>query len=218
MTFPVTGILDNFNRADEGPPMSANWTDVFYPASGAGGMVVFSNSAFVTAGSGASAWWSAATFGPDCEGYVTQNGGIDFGGVIIRAQSPGTTGIDGYYAQFYVTGQQLFLKRIDNNAETVLKTVNSFNPQAGDSIGISAVGDQIELWYKVGAGAWTLKETATDATYGGAGSIGLVNFQVGSPGTMDDFGGGTLVAGGQPSGKRISTVPFLGGSARQRNF
>ena len=26
MAFPTTGILDDFNRGNEGPPPSANWT------------------------------------------------------------------------------------------------------------------------------------------------------------------------------------------------
>lgn len=187
--FPINGVLDNFNRANEGPPPSTNWTDSII--SGDGGIQVASNTGFGNTSPGVnSAFWNVSTFGPDCEAYVTFAVDVvplDFGGVMARVQGAGTATSDGYYAQFYETGQQLFIKRIDNGVETVIHTVNSFNPASGDSIGLSAIGTSIELWYKVGAGAWTSKGSVTDATYGSAGHIGMV---IGDQNRLEDFGGG----------------------------
>lgn len=185
-TFPVNGVIDSFTRANEGPPPSANWTSSIITTDG--GMQVSSNSAIGSSGVINSAWWSAATFGPDCEAYLTNFEDADFGGVWVRLAAPGTAGVDGYHAQFYVTGSQLSLYRLDNGTYTSILTVGSFTPAAGDSIGISAIGSSIELWYKVGAGAWISKGSVTDSTYSASGNIGMT---INGAKRVDDFGGGT---------------------------
>lgn len=188
-TFPINGILDNFNRANGGPPLSASWTDSIVTTDG--GMQVVSSTAVGNTGGFTinSSWWNVSTFGPDCEAYVTTSGTPNLGGVMIRLQAPGTAGVDGYYGQFWVGGSQILIKRIDNGAETVLLTVNSITVGAGDAIGLSAIGSSIELWWNDSGGGWVSKGSVTDATYGSSGNIGIVSSD--NVGGVDDFGGGT---------------------------
>lgn len=186
-TFPVNGVLDGFDRPNEGPPPSASWTDTIVV--GDLGMVVSGNGATTPSSTPGSAFWNLSTFGPDCEAYVTTTGSIDFGGVWLRLASPGTAGADGYHGQFYVTGSQLSIYRLDNGSYTSILTVNSITINPGDSVGLSAIGSSIELWYKPGAGSWTSQGSVTDTTYSAAGSIGMTSSSSG--GVLDDFGGGT---------------------------
>jgi hypothetical protein len=65
MAFPTTSVLDNFNRATLG----TNWTnDPFH-----GGATAFPiQGSVAVGGTGYSEeWWNVATYGPDCECYVT---------------------------------------------------------------------------------------------------------------------------------------------------
>lgn len=187
LTFPVNGVLDDFNRVNQGPPPSASWTDTIVV--GDVGMIIVSNGATSASFAVGSAFWNPSTFGPDCEAYVTIGGSIDFGGVWLRLASPGTAGADGYHAQFYVTGSQISIFRLDNGSYTSILTVNSVTINAGDSIGLSAIGSSIELWYKPAAGSWTSRGSVTDTTYSAAGNIGMTTSQ--NSGVLDDFGGGT---------------------------
>lgn len=70
MAFPTTPILDNFNRGDEGPPPSANWTTVTWSD---GGLKVLSNAAVPEATTTGDyiIYWNASTFGPNLEARFT---------------------------------------------------------------------------------------------------------------------------------------------------
>jgi hypothetical protein len=71
MTFPTTPILDDFNRANEGPPPSANWS-AYHASWGFGdGLEVVSNQCKGNSYNLCGDWWSVETFGSDCEVYVT---------------------------------------------------------------------------------------------------------------------------------------------------
>ena len=96
MAFPESSILDNFNRGDEGPPLSANWTEAGYAAAG---LKVDTNEAAPETAGSCIEYWNPATFGPACECYVTYSKVIPVGskcGVLTRLQSPDTAETDGY--------------------------------------------------------------------------------------------------------------------------
>jgi hypothetical protein len=76
---------------------------------------------------------------------------------------------------------------VDNTVFTNLGAAIAGNVDSGDVIGSSVVGDVISV-YKNGAAL----DTRSDATYAGAGSIG-VRYDS-SDWICDDFGGGTVVA------------------------
>jgi len=185
VSFPVNAELDNFNRANEGPPLSANWTNTI--TVGDGGMKVDTNAAIGNTTGFNSAFWNVTTFGPDCEAFVTIGSG-DYGGTYVRLATPGTAGVDGYHFQYYVTGSQVQIIRIDNGVGTVILTVNGVTIDSGDKVGGTSISTTHTIWFKDGAGAWTNMGSVVDATYGAAGNIGIGQQ---STVTLDDFGGGT---------------------------
>lgn len=207
-TFPTTGILDDFNRADEGPPPSANWLDPLIGGGGAAsGAEVFSNEcrAHHLDGNGV-AYWNAS-IGPDCEGYFTISSlpalGVDY--VYLEVSVRATRGASYWVGTGYTLGVTIYmdgintaaswvLRRFDNATTTLLSNgVIASGFEEGVKIGISAIGDAISGYYCPSGGAWTLIDSVTDATYAAAGMLEFCIQNTGLSGTMiDDFGGGTI--------------------------
>src|SRR3990170_3293788 len=203
MTFPTTGILDSFNRADAGPPPSADWSiwqfnDQFR---------VLSNQATAQAGASSELvanYWDTSTFGADTEAYTTiaaPNGdGSSSYGVIARIQTGDLS--DGYLVE-WTAGNTIDIYRIDNGAYTQLGASNTGQTlNAGDKIGIEIIGSTIKAYKNEGAGWSQVGTSRTDSTYSAAGYVGLHCYQGGATLiSLDDFGGGTVVVagGGQPA-------------------
>jgi hypothetical protein len=80
---------------------------------------------------------------------------------------------------------------MDNRVYTRLGATESQTITNGDSCGLTIIGGTLQMYYKVGAGAWTAKGTGrTDGTYSAAGYIGMgLNTDAQA---CDDFGGGTI--------------------------
>lgn len=195
MPFPVTSLLDDFNRANEGPPPSSNWTNNF-DAGTPGGFKVVSNQC--TANSlPCESYWSAAQFGPNMEVWATFAAVPTTGslGMYVRIQSAGTGSCDSYgiiavKATGGPTGDTVKIYRMDNAVHTQLGATITRAFAAGDSFGVRIIGSTIEAWYKASAGSWTLLGSRTDSTYSGNGYLGLMNAT--NAFTLDDFGGGTI--------------------------
>ena len=68
LAFPATGILDNFNRANEGPPPSASWTTD--NDSLPNGLQVISNQCGSPAAQGMGAIWNTS-FADNQDAYCT---------------------------------------------------------------------------------------------------------------------------------------------------
>ena len=201
MAFPTTQILDNFNRANEGPPPSANWAGPWEQSSG---LVVSGNQCAPSATGNKDAYWSAATFGPNVEAFVTiatiptTDGASIRLGVRIVEPGPGdnSTTADGYIAmwQFVAAStDSVRLFSLTNGATTELGTGVLLDMADGDQLGLEAIGSTIKVYTKSGAGAWTERRSETDATYSAAGYIGLQ--LIADAGIRcDDFGGGRVLA------------------------
>ena len=184
-SFPVNGILDNFNRADTGPPPSANWTTSWRASSG--GFLVSGNTVRGNAAGDNSTYWNVQNFGPDVEVYGTIIGSpASYRGVAARLVSEGTAGVDGY--EVVVADNTFYITRWDNDAQTTLGASIAQSISDGDSFGMSIVGSTITAYHKPAAGSWTVIGTRTDSTYSAAGKIGLRSENV----FWDDFGGGSL--------------------------
>lgn len=184
MAFPTTGILDNFNRPDEGPPPSASWTGPMRPGD-TNGLRVVSNTCQRVAPYGG-AWWNVSSFGPDCEIYITCLGPSDFYLFWRIIDSPGTATADGYALNWF--NDVITVRRLDNNTFTTLGAgISQTGPASGNKLGVSMIGSTITPYVDTGGG-WTALSTRTDATYSNAGVIGA-----NTDGTFDDFGGGTVV-------------------------
>ena len=122
MTWPTTGLLDDFNRADS-TGLGANWT-----ADTMGESLVAPNVSGNQAARGASvsaAFYNVATYGPDSEAFydvaaLTANQAI---GLTLRVLSAGGVGTaDGYYmeVQRNDTPDGWYIFRYDNSVGTQL--------------------------------------------------------------------------------------------------
>lgn len=190
MPFPINSTsIDNFNRANEGPPPSSSWTNF------SGGLKVVSNACVGNAtGSNQISYWNVENFGPDCEAFVTISSlpATDGDQVIVfgRIDTVGANGYDVAYNRAAGT-DTLVIARVDAGVGTALNTLSQ-EVSAGDSIGIQIIGSTIYAWYKASAGSWELKGSSTDSTYSATGKLALgTNYASTSP-NMDDFGGGAI--------------------------
>lgn len=218
MAFPTTGILDNFDRVDEGPPPSASWQSGG-PSASSSSMKVTSN-AMTDPSAGNGAVWGTSV-GPDTECYITAStiiDNLDQLKIWLRLVTPGSTAVDGYQAKWLrddsKPGAQVSLFRIDNNVATQLGTTFSDTGgtlASGNKFGADMVGSTITAY--INRGSW-VSETSNsgDTTYTAAGFIALsVN---NNTNVLDDFGGGTVVSGpnppllGQPPARHARFGPF----------
>lgn len=193
MSFPSTSLLDAFTGADQNP-ISTNWST---PATGVGvgSCKRLSNQIAGSVASTSDAWYNVATYGPDCECYVTVTVKTATGdgiGVYGRVQQPSVSAatLDGYlvYASTASGTDTITIYRVDNIALTSL-AVASQEFAVGDKIGIEIIGTTINAWYWNGS-TWTNVATATDSTYSAAGRLA---FRIrGTLGRADDFSGGTI--------------------------
>lgn len=194
MTFPTTPILDTFIRADENP-ITTNWTTPMF--SGEGNMKIVSNQmAPTTNATACAAYYDLATFGPNCEAYVTlATKAADLNHENIYARVTGAGGSPSGYRIRHdsISGtDNIFIQRMDSGSATTLGATITQELASGDAIGIEVIGNVISAYYKPSAGSWTLLGSRTDSTYSGAGHIGL---EEGSDLSIRfaSFGGGTIV-------------------------
>ena len=193
MPFPSTSVLDSFTRADGAP--GANWSTPI--TVGWLPMTIVSNALSEdSAGFGFdSHYWSASTFGPDCEAYAKiATKGSNNAMVMARIQSPNSVDVDAYVVR--ADSFDTKIRKLVNDVYSDLGAAIATVIPAGDSFGISCVGTTIEAWHKPAAGPWTLLGSRTDSDISGAGFIGLHTDSTNKGWSFDDFGGGSIMAGG----------------------
>jgi len=192
MAFPTTSVLDNFNRADG--ELGSNWSNPAYSTFGP--LAIISNTAYSPSPYD-DGYWNVATFGPDCEVYVTLTtiqGESEYVYIYARYVNPGTL-CDGYKLghKYVAAGNDSFkFYRSDNGADTQIGATIYSNIVQGDKLGLEIVGSTLTP-YIYTSGAWSALETRTDTTYSAAGYIGICPTT--STPRLDDFGGGTIAAG-----------------------
>jgi len=188
----ATSVLDNFNRADEGPPMTG-WTTW----GGTDGLRIVSNQ--VVGGTASvynRGYWTTAMGGPDVEAYITLpsvNSTLVCNACVRLDPAAGTC-----YEIAQNGGSVNINKRTSPTNSSSIASWSTGGYSAGDKIGIRCRGSAIEAWYKGsgGTGPWTLLGSVEDTSYSGASpnnKIGIVAFSNNQPG--DDFGGGVIVRG-----------------------
>lgn len=195
--FPFTSILDNFNRADVGPPPSADWNTML--GSGHGEFAVISNqlqATTVTNGYAAD-YYNLATYGPNAEVYITvvtvpaTNGNIS---VWLRCTNCLDTTPTGYYLTINkVSGaanDTWTFRRMVTGVATVIGSCSNQEISNGDGYGFSAVGSTLTAYYKASGGSWAQECQVTDGNITGAGYLALTSDQT-TP-VFDNFGGGTI--------------------------
>lgn len=185
--FPSTGVLDGFNRADGG--IGTNWGGTTT------GYNILSNRLDV--GTGNAIFWQPGLFGADQEAFVTLTS-IDLAGaehdLLLKSQS-GTTWMNGALEVWYdAAGRRVQVWTyssaqgwVQRGADIPVTFVN------GDQFGARARANGMVEVYRNGnllgtrdASGWTY------ATSGGYIGLWFINA---SNSVLDDFGGGTVVAG-----------------------
>lgn len=196
-----TAVLDNFNRPDEGPPPSANWTNGFAAILGGTtepGHSVVDNQLFNDFNDVAQNWWNVRQFGPDCEAYITVTDSTNLASVGLAARLTSISGFssNGYVVQINATGggasRAYTIWRIDGTGGEILASdsESGAGSMTGDRYGIRITGSLIEIIGDTGDGP-TIKLSVEDSTYTTAGYIGVVT-ESQPQARWDDFGGGTL--------------------------
>jgi RHS repeat-associated protein len=194
-TFPSTGILDNFNRADGA--LGSNWTGPVWPSDSPDQII---SQRMAPPGSGwGDDYWSAQQFGADQEVYYTLAalGNGNSSEPLVRVQNSGTGSLRAYGLYVDDAGDTLQIFRVENTSETPIGAAASVTIGAGDQIGLRAVGTTISAWHRPSGGSWTQVVSVTDSTVTGPGYVGIA-LDSGSV-RIDDFGGGTVSGGPTPT-------------------
>lgn len=205
MAFPETSILDDFNRANEGPPPSSDWTNA------ENGLKVVSN--HVEGDQNGLGNWSNwnTQYGPDCECYVLDSEDLSIAiNAYARLSANNSTDVDGYRASIFSDEVKLY-RHDEGSGSTQLGSTAAVTQQAGDGVGIECIGSTIKAYFwDDSAGSWSEEVSATDANHSGSGYIGMRIYA--KTYYADDFGGGTVGGGG-------SIVPLVAAYFRRmRNF
>lgn len=211
MTFPTTPILDNFNRANEGPPITGWHTPTYGVMPYSGGMRILSNlmTTYESNNVGV-AVWNAGVVGPNCEIYITViNTEVTLSDLYLfwRRDDKDSTTPTGYFLHVGfgngITDDGFFELWRNDAGSNVLLDHSAFDTAIGSSVGASMIGSAIKTYYKAPAGVWIEKQSITDTTYSSAGWIGVSGNSLigGQVIELDDFGGGSISnddSGGQP--------------------
>jgi hypothetical protein len=208
-TFPTTGVLDNFDRANAGN-LGANWS-ILKDWSGSQDYGIISNTAYVDIVSNwSSVYYNPYTYGADSECFVTlstvgSTGTDDLMTLYLRATSPGST-FDGYEIGYNVNTSpaKWYIWRVDNGSEVAIKGPTDQAISSGNKFGAEVIGNVITGYIYTG-GAWSAVLSESDSNYSGVGNIGFygtatVNY---TDWRLDDFGGGTVI-GGTPTLEQVS--------------
>lgn len=193
-----TSILDDFNRANAAT-LGANWGLLTNFGIGGSDLAIVSNQAASNGSIYISMYWSAATFGPDCEVYLTLSTVSANVALYARTKDPGTSTFDGYMLNVDRGAGEFSIRRVDNGAETVLGAAVSQAVANGDKILLECIGTTLTGYVDTGGG-WVEVLSRTDATYGAAGGLGFYG-DADTTWRYDDFGGGTP-SSGQPTALR----------------
>ena len=195
-SFPITSVLDDFNRGAEGPPPSASWTKTWTEQYS---LKVNATQQCIGSGNGWSeCYWNVASF-TNLECYitmVTKGLGDNILGVYANTTAcvGGTWAVqDGYAVEISITSGVDIIRmvRFDDSVSTVLSSVNK-ETASGDSIGMRIMGTELRMYYKPSGGLWIqIGNTVFDTTYTGTKYIGF-GVGTGNIGVFDNFGGGTL--------------------------
>ena len=200
MTFPTTGILDNFNRTDANP-LDGSWDNRFRTDSDL--KIVSNQLAASRAGYWCGGRYNAATYGADCEVYasIPVAGNITLG----ARMDADLSAPDGYYIQYDNSTHVLRIRRLANNVGTTLGADIGLTISDNDKLGMSVVGTTITAW-RYTSGAWSELGSRTDSTYSAAGYLSIEIYETTI--RIDDFGGGTVVTS--------AAVPVYMNQYRQR--
>lgn len=185
-SFPQNAVLDTFNRANEGPPMTG-WAENVAGA----GYKVLSNAAIGTGAFSVSRYTATGTMA-NAEAWATvaAKPTVDAQNMGVGCRMTTGSSYDAYF--FFGTNKTgtdtLAIWKVVAGVYTKISSDVTQEYNVGDKLGVKAVGTTISGWVYT-AGAWSKAIEMTDSSVSAAGYIGMagdVTFQ-----SWDDFGGGT---------------------------
>lgn len=208
---PIPAVLDNFTRANTGPPPSASWTNTGLGTFTGSGLKVVSNAAVNNDTIASMARWNAATFAADQIVYATIPNIVRLAGngvgLVGALSSPGTGSADGVVARVLLGGAtgathdtNQIIHYSANGAtvltiadDTALRNAGTTNDwAAGDVMALVLRASRAELWRKR-AGVWTLVVGGYDSATRSTGAAGAIIYSPTAQGqTLDDFGAAAL--------------------------
>lgn len=200
MAFPTTGVLDSFNRANEGPPPSASWGAPIY--FGQSGLVVNTNQCAASAVDWKDSYWNATVFGADQETWftlATLPAGTNAIFLHGRIQATGLGTSPNGYVLRVAPGTPDWLISVQTLSAGALATIGTAvvvaaaNFLAGVKLGFELVGSTLKGYRDSGLG-WVEMISRTDSTWTGGGRIGAEWNDTTL--RIDDFGGGNVAAAG----------------------
>jgi hypothetical protein len=181
-SFPMTKILDNFNRANEADIAGINWTK----EDGTGTIELSSNQIKLINTNFATYMWNTPMPSDDHEVYATipteGNARVE---LYLRFDFSGTN-FNGYRAQFDTNTNSILIEKRDPTS-TILAS-GSFTFNNGDVVGFRAIGDSFILYVN---GVPRLMGVDTQFTGVNQRTIGIT-IGVNTTIRVDDFGGGGI--------------------------
>jgi len=193
MDFPITPILDDFNRANEGPPPSSNWIESFFT----GGLKVSSNALVLNVPDTDDAITWHEPFGPDQEAYFRM---LSFwlitdplpGSVALRLRQQVIDDSETDHYSLDITPDTVFgefkveIWKLVGVTYTMLSQVLEVVLVVGDQLGVRIRGNVIKGYLN---GVEII--TATDSSIPSGQYISIVNGKAENV-ILDDFGGGEI--------------------------
>jgi len=218
VALPALPLIDDFQRPDENPLSDGgNWAQWSAPLAP---MQLVSHVAVPNNGTqtNISQWQTLFAADQVCAGIMAQvSAAGGFGGSFYLLACSDTIGSVAYQITLAVnspahTFQSLFLFRLSDHPWSFLCSMANMPAswQAGDGLAINVNGRTIEAWYQR-TGAWTLIDTADDATLsGGAAALGAGRAAIGiNTGNANSppAGWSSIYAG---PGGQLFRLPLLG--------
>ena len=205
-TFPTTGLLDDFNRADETPlSQSGAWDGPV--RSGRSRLRLIGNAAARASSGSTSEDYRSGTSFTESEAYCTVAAlptTTDFALVLARIQSPETAGADFYGMETDRVGANNYsftAYRVDDGAFVELAVVaTGVDLQVGDKFGMEVTGTGATVTLRclmdTGSGWAQVGSSVADSSGSRITSPGPIGLSIGGiTGTLwrlDDFGGGEV--------------------------
>lgn len=214
-TFPSTGIIDNFDRANE-DPVTGNWSNNLF-GTGFGCQISSNLLTKATGNPGNGCWYNAATYGAAQEVYATMpnaTGHVSTSALRLVAclqNSVGTSTTQGYGLRVKKEdAANDIIQIVSFNGESFSNIGNQISQEVdnGDQVGIRIVGDNtIELYFNDAGAGWSLIDSITDSTYTCANTY-LGAYIRSNTFEFDDLGGGTVVTASEETNTLFMPLIF----------
>jgi hypothetical protein len=158
--FPAVSVIDDFNRADEGPPPTG-WTNWFND-----GFVVSGNQLAPNNTLYAGIYYSAQSFGPNLDAYIEIPVLPTASGALLMPFRYDVATDTGYQLSYSRGDWLSIMTRNGGSGQSNIVVVGSPVFSNGDALGVRCSGSLIQAWVRIG-GIWRVHVQAVDSTYPG---------------------------------------------------